>query len=127
MSEAEKIRVLVADDEELMCDLICDMLGPDKYDVTMVNDGQVAVDTYKENEFDVFITDIIMPEKEGLATIREVRMHDPDAKIIAISGGGLINLYDLLKAASLMGAQKILPKPFTAEELEFAIAELLKV
>mgnify|MGYP001230150484 CR=1 FL=1 len=126
MSEAEKIRVLVADDEELMCDLICDMLGPDKYEVTMVNDGQVAVDTYKEGEFDVFITDIIMPEKEGLATIREVRMHDPDAKIIAISGGGLINLYDLLKAASLMGAQKILPKPFTAEELEFAIAELLK-
>ena len=126
MSEDIKIRVLVADDEELMCDLICDMLGPEKYAVTVVNDGAIAVETYKENEFDLFITDIIMPEKEGLATIREVRMHDPDAKIIAISGGGLINLYDLLKAASLMGAQKILPKPFTAEELEFAIVELLK-
>jgi YesN/AraC family two-component response regulator len=91
-----------------------------------VNDGAVAVKTYKEGEFDLFITDIIMPEKEGLATIREVRMHDPAARIIAISGGGLINLYDLLKAASLMGAQKILPKPFTAEELEFAIVELMK-
>ncbi len=126
MSEESKIRVLVADDEELMCDLICDMLGPEKYDVTVVNDGAVAVKTYKEGEFDLFITDIIMPEKEGLATIREVRMHDPSARIIAISGGGLINLYDLLKAASLMGAQKILPKPFTAEELEFAIVELMK-
>jgi DNA-binding NtrC family response regulator len=71
------------------------------------------------------ITDIVMPDEEGLGTIRELRRVDPNVKIIAISGGGLGKAGDYLGIAQRLGAMRTLPKPFLPETLLAMIAEVL--
>ena len=74
---------------------------------------------------DLIITDIVMPEKEGLETIRELKKSHPDLKIIAISGGGRIDSREYLESARLFGASKIFQKPFRQKEMVSAVKELL--
>ena len=74
---------------------------------------------------DLLITDIIMPKKEGLQVLMELRKVQPPVKIIAISGGGRKSSADYLQIAKLMGAGRVLAKPFSNEELVAAIEELL--
>jgi len=71
----------------------------------------------KEQDIDLVITDIIMPEKEGIETIREIRKNYPFKKIIAISGGGKIDAGSYLKLAQSLGANYIMEKPFSRKEI----------
>ena len=95
------------------------------YDVDDASNGKVAVREYRRQRCDVVITDIVMPDQEGLGTISELRRVDPNAKIIAISGGGLGKAGDYLGIAKMLGAMRTLPKPFLPETLLAMIVEVL--
>ena len=73
---------------------------------------------------DVVITDIIMPEQEGIDTIIQIRRERPGIKIIAISGGGRIRNIDFLEMAQSLGADEVLAKPFEADELLSSLIRL---
>jgi YesN/AraC family two-component response regulator len=96
------------------------------YEVLLAPDGGAAMKLHCANPADVVITDIIMPEKEGLETIIEFRRRFPGVKLIAISGGGKIEANEYLKTALHLGAQKAFSKPFEVIELLNAVRELLK-
>ncbi|MCH8154484.1 MAG: response regulator [Proteobacteria bacterium] len=79
----------------------------------------------EENRPDLIITDIIMPEKEGVETIIALRRADPDLPIIAISGGGRLDATDFLTMAGKLGARRTLSKPFRRDQLLEAVGECL--
>lgn len=120
-------RVLVVDDEESVRDMVMAMIKPDGYDVIEAANGTEACDACKEMPVDLIITDIVMPEKNGIDLIRQVKKEYPDVAVIAISGGGGIEgRYDYLEIAKLVGADNILKKPFEVRELRSAISEAMK-
>ena len=87
------------------------------YTVSEAPDGEKGVKSYNENPTDLIITDLIMPEKEGIETIRELKKAYPDIKIIAMSGGGKNNPDVYLQIAKQIGAIEIFNKPIRTEEL----------
>ena len=109
-------RVLIVDDEELVRVTVRQILENAGYETSEASDGQQALDDYKESRPDLVITDIIMPNKEGIETIIELRAMDPEAKIIAISGGGRIGANDYLELAKRLGANKVIAKPLNSEK-----------
>jgi len=110
-------RILVVDDEELARFTLREILETAGHDVSEAGNGNEAVAQQKEQGFDLIITDIIMPEKEGVETIIDLKRDYPDLKIIAISGGGRTRNLDFLKLAEQYGADKVLAKPFSEDEL----------
>ncbi len=120
-------RILFVDDEPNVRQGLRRMLHPwsDTWDIAFAANGEEALDLMQCLPFDVVITDILMPEKDGLETIQELRRHYPDVKIVAVSGGGQRgNLY-FLDIAKKLGAHCTLQKPFTPSELIKTIQELL--
>ena len=118
-------RILIIEDDEIVRGLIKRVLEKKDYEVLEAADGREGVQVYKEEPVDLIITDIIMPHKEGLETIRELIAENPDVKIIAISGGGRVSPYDYLEMAEKFGAVKTFEKPFEWDELIEAIEEIL--
>jgi CheY-like chemotaxis protein len=111
-------RILVIDDDEQMRLLLCKMLSQSGYDVIDASDGREGIELFYQQRPDLVITDIFMPEKEGLQVIRELRKGCPDVKIIAISGGGSkIGKFPALPLAEQLGAMSVLAKPFLRKEL----------
>jgi CheY-like chemotaxis protein len=82
------------------------------YQVSSADDGKRGMAQFRSEQPDLVITDIIMPEQEGIQTIAEMRKAKPDAKIIAIAGGRRIGNTDFLKIAQALGAMAVVPKPF---------------
>lgn len=119
-------RVLVIDDEELARFTLREMLEAADFEVDEAENGRVGVEKQRANPFDLIITDIIMPEKEGVETIIDMKKDFPDLKIIAISGGGRTRNMDFLKLSERFGASKLLAKPFTEGQLLEAVNELLE-
>ena len=110
-------RILVVDDEQLARFTMREILESAGHDVTEAKNGAQGIACQKAQPFDVVITDIIMPEKEGVQMIMELKRDFPELPIVAISGGGRTRNLDFLKIAERYGAQKILAKPFSEEEL----------
>jgi CheY-like chemotaxis protein len=110
-------KILVIDDDALVRDTIVRILERKGYQVLVAGDGVRGLRMFRSERPDLVITDIVMPEKEGLATIREIRGECPNAKIIAISGGARIGNIDFLDVAGKLGASEILPKPFDPFDL----------
>jgi CheY-like chemotaxis protein len=110
--------ILVIDDEadiRVLCSRILTQAG---YHVIEAEDGNVGMKLYRESRPDLIITDIIMPEKEGIETIMELRREFPAVKIIAISGGGQATTgATCLHLAKRLGAVKALAKPFSRQQL----------
>ena len=90
------------------------------------SNGEQGLRIYRQEPVDLIITDILMPEKEGIETIIELRQDFPDVKIIAMSGGGRIGTKDYLHLAKIFGVQRTFTKPVAREQLLDAIKELLK-
>jgi len=88
-------------------------------------DGVEGIKLFKESGSDMVITDIIMPEKEGLETIREMRRIKSDLKIIAMSGGGKVSADNYLQIARIFGAAKSIAKPFTQKDVLPIIESLI--
>ncbi len=118
-------RILLIDDEETFRVTLAKILQREQHQVTTAANGVEAMKQVMSSEFDLVITDLVMPEKEGLETILEIRKILPELKIIAMSGGGRGSAYDYLKIASKMGADRTLAKPFTKAEIILAIGELV--
>jgi len=120
-------RILVIDDEELARFTIREILETADFEVDEAENGRVGIDKQKATPFDLIITDIIMPEKEGVETIIDLKQEFPDLKIIAISGGGRTRNLDFLKLSERFGAAKILAKPFTEGQLLEAVNDVLAI
>ena len=119
-------RILLIDDDEQVLDMLYESLTREGYDVLRASNGEQGLRLYRQEPVDLIITDIIMPEKEGLETIIELRQDFPDVKIIAISGGGRIGTKDYLHLAKIFGVQRTFTKPVAREQLLDAITELLE-
>jgi YesN/AraC family two-component response regulator len=101
------------------------ILRREGYEVVEALNGKAGLKLYRENPTDLIITDLIMPEKEGLETIMELRRDFPDVKIIAISGGGKIDGEEYLFMAQKFGVQRTFAKPVARADLLKAVRELL--
>jgi DNA-binding response OmpR family regulator len=104
--------VLVIDDDPVFCTVVEGILENDGYTVTTAGDAQTGISRFAELNPDLVIVDILMPGKEGMATILELREANPDTRILAITGGGNFAAGDVLRIAELLGADNSLKKPF---------------
>src|SRR5690348_3840980 len=111
------MKILVIDDDHMVRYALSRILQRSGYDVVTASDGKRGMMLAREELPDVVITDIIMPEQEGIETIGLLRHQYPQIKIIAISGGGRIRNVDFLEMARSLGADDVIAKPFEAEEL----------
>jgi CheY-like chemotaxis protein len=118
------MKILLVDDDAFLRALTCKALEKAGYEVTVAVDGGEAVKKATEDNFDLLITDIFMPVKEGLEVIQEIRAMHPAIKIIAISLDGPTGFSTFLKMAIVFGAQGCLEKPFSPEQLLAKVAEV---
>jgi CheY-like chemotaxis protein len=111
------MRILVIDDEASIRDTIVEVLTAVGHDVVEARDGVEGLRMNKVEPADLIITDVFMPEKDGISVVMELKRAKPDAKIIAISGGGRYGDLGSLRTATLLGSTFTLEKPFTPYEL----------
>lgn len=106
-------RILVIEDDDSIRDYLCRILEKAGHQVIGAENGKQGIVLYREHNSDLVITDIIMPEMEGIETILNIRSDCPEAKIIAISGGGnKMSIATCLATGEIAGAVKTIPKPF---------------
>lgn len=117
-------RILLIDDDNLVRMAISAVLEGAGHEVVQAPNGRVGTAAYARSAFDLVITDILMPEQEGIETIRILRHANPSVKILAISGGGRIGSQDFLLLAEMLGAAATLKKPFDPDELTARVAAL---
>jgi len=114
-------RILVIDDDRKLREVISRALERAGYDVLEADDGEAGIRLYREHGADLIITDIFMPERDGLETILQLRRESPGVKIVAISGGDSTGRLDLRKEAEIFGA-RVVDSSVDGFALEFAIA-----
>ena len=118
--------ILVIDDEPQIRSLIRVMLESEGHQVTDAADGKQGLRCHRERPADLVILDLIMPNKEGIETIIELKRECPDVKIIAISGGGRNKPEGYLLFAKELGATRTFTKPFRKAEFLAVIEHLLQ-
>ncbi len=104
-------RILVVDDDFQVRLVLEKMLVKNGYDVVLADNGDEGLKHFRNEQFDLVLTDIIMPEKDGIELIRIMKKERPDAKIIAFSGGGRLGTEDYLEVSKKFGANEVLTKP----------------
>lgn len=120
-------RILIIDDEAYIRELYTRLLEEAGHEVIEAPNGDAGIKLYRQSQTDLIITDIIMPEKEGIETIIELRRDFPHVKIIAISGGGAAMDSDTcLRLAEDLGAARTLAKPMSNQELLDSIEDVLR-
>jgi CheY-like chemotaxis protein len=115
---------MVVDDEQSVLVATRLVLERAGHTVRCAANGKEAIEELSVLPADVVITDIIMPEQEGIETIRQLRRNLPQIRIIAISGGGRVGPLDYLSAAQMLGADRVFAKPFDNAALVEAVDEL---
>jgi DNA-binding response OmpR family regulator len=119
-------KILIVEDDQQLREMLKQLLEGESFEVIDSGDGEEAIKTLHENEVDLMITDIIMPEKDGVSLVRDLRKQFPDLKIIAISGGSRhIDPQNPLKIVEKMGVDRTLTKPFKLSELLDVVRELV--
>lgn len=118
-------RILVIDDEESLRSLLRRALARAGHEIVEAGDGREGLGVAQVTPVDLVITDIIMPEMEGIDFILHLHRSSPTTPIIAMSGGGRIRPDGYLKTAQLAGARRTLTKPFTIAELLAAVDDCL--
>lgn len=118
-------RVLIIDDQPEMRDIMRRSLELAGHDVIEASDGSGGIAQYRSTSADVVVTDILMPDSDGIELISSLRRVDPQVRILAISGGGSTGRVDFLRMASTLGARSTLSKPFSPAQLQARVAELL--
>jgi len=118
-------RILVIEDDDEVRDYLDSVLSRAGYFVPPAGNGKDGVESFRSCPADLVITDIIMPEKDGIETIMDLRQVNGNLKVIAISGGGRGEPENYLHSAKLLGANLTMKKPFTNEEMLSAVKELL--
>jgi CheY-like chemotaxis protein len=120
------VRILIIDDDEDFRSMLRMALEQDSYAVEEARNGREGLQRYVIAPPDVVITDLLMPEREGLETIRALRQMNPQVKIIAISGGGRSGRLNFLPLARMFGALRTLQKPFTLQQLHDVVREVVQ-
>jgi DNA-binding response OmpR family regulator len=120
-----KKRILVVDDNEDLRNTIGALLQADGFDVALAADGQAALAAHQATPADVVLTDLFMPDKDGIETIVELRRLSPQLKIVAMSGWTSTQGSDYLQVAREIGASVTLQKPFDPEELSRVLRRLV--
>jgi len=118
--------ILLIDDDPLVAFTVERMLQGAGHTIVRATDGEKGIKILKDGKVDLVITDIIMPVKEGIETIREIREHDAKIPVIAVSGGGHGSGGNYLRMAQALGATEVLAKPFEQDELLAAVNRCLK-
>jgi DNA-binding NtrC family response regulator len=119
------IKILVIEDDNAFRQVLVTMLARAGYEVIQAENGNEALRQCQSIQPDLVLTDIIMPDKEGLETIQELLNLAPNMKIIAMSGGGRFGPNSYLPLAEKLGAKRTLQKPFMRDELLSTIIEVL--
>lgn len=117
--------ILVVDDEEMIRRMLRTMLTSAGHTVIEACNGSEALKILAKSRPALIVTDIVMPEKEGIETIIEIRRRYGDIKIIAMSGGGRIHDPKFLEFAKKVGASRAIPKPFSREQIIGAVNDLI--
>lgn len=117
--------ILIIEDNESMLQMMRDLLTRSGYTVFTAVDGMQGLQVFHTHSPDLVITDIIMPDREGLEVIMELTRHQPRPRIIAVSGGGMLEPQTYLFLAEKLGADHVLAKPFRPAELLAVIKRLL--
>ena len=123
-------KILIIEDEEPIRKMLRSVLEAEGYDVLEAADGRIGSRIYNTEHIDLVITDIFMPEKEGLELIREIRHDFPHIKLIAISGGGVMEVIgpagkDYLTIAEKFGVNYTFEKPFELNDILSAVEDLI--
>ena len=118
------MKILVIDDDGMVRRMVARVLRGEGHDVVTAENGLAGMALLEKERPQLVITDILMPEQEGIETILQIRRGDPDIKILAMSGSGPIGGGSLLKMARLLGADAVIAKPFRAHELAAHVREL---
>ncbi len=126
MTKDSGARILLVDDDLLVSETLSAILRRAGYVITTAVNGNAGLKELQSQEFDLVITDIMMPRMDGIETILAIRRHNPLQKIIAISGGSLEVDLDYLKYAEKLGADGILYKPINTEQLLTMVGPLLQ-
>lgn len=117
--------ILVIDDQEMIRFTLRTAFERSGFEVIEAPNGAKALDQLRRRAADLVVTDILMPEMEGIETIRHLKREFPEIKIVAISGGGRMDKIELLAQAGDFGADAALPKPFHPRKLIELVQELL--
>jgi DNA-binding response OmpR family regulator len=119
-------RILIIDDDSALRQTMVKIVSKAGHTADQAEDGQVGLSLFQGGAYDLVVTDLLMPEKEGIETIIELREHKPDVKILAVSGGLLQDRTGPLEDAEALGADASLPKPFSVDEFTTAVNNLLE-
>jgi DNA-binding response OmpR family regulator len=117
---------MVVDDDASIRRTLNILLSKAGYEVIQASDGSEAVRLWRDGGADLVITDLHMPEKDGIETIIELLSHTPSTSIIAMSGGGQTKRLDLLGNVTLLGSVLTIEKPFTLTEMMAMVKRALK-
>jgi CheY-like chemotaxis protein len=117
--------ILIVDDEEPIREVMLGILEDAGYTIRAARDGKEASQFISQGSFDLIVTDLVMPEKEGLELIKEVRRDHPAIRIVAISGAVGNVKETFLSMARAFGADFILAKPFSLEDLLHTVEQAL--
>jgi CheY-like chemotaxis protein len=112
-----KPSILVIDDDQGFCSVLHSVLSRGGYEVTAVSDGHLALKLYEQNKYDLILSDLIMPDLDGVGLIMALRKMNPDATILAMSGGGVVPADTYLRLASAFRVNAVLRKPFAMSHL----------
>lgn len=117
--------ILLVDDDVLVRDSLNFALTNAGHDVTLAGNGDEGLAALATGSFDLVVLDMLMPEREGIETIREIRKSWKDLPVLAMSGGDKTGWSDFLRMATVLGANDTLAKPFTATQLLERVTRLL--
>lgn len=118
-------KILIIDDDAAMLETLARMVEGEGHVTVLARNGAEGLRVYRETHPDLVITDIVMPEKEGIETILELRREEPTLSVIAISGALARKGVGYLTFAQRLGADEVLAKPFRAADLLRVIDKLL--
>ena len=117
--------ILLVDDEESIRKMVRAVLAEEKYAFTEASNGVEALEIMETQSFDLILTDVIMPDCDGIELVMSVRKKLPDIKVIVMSGGGRVRADHYLNLAEKLGAARVFEKPFNTAELRETVSELL--
>jgi CheY-like chemotaxis protein len=118
-------RILIIDDEPSSLELLQRIFEGEGYQVVLAANGLEGVDLFRKSPCDLVITDIVMPGKDGLQTILDLRQEYPEIPFVAISGGGVISKERYLTVAGYLDRVTTLAKPYAVEAIVAAVEKLL--
>jgi len=120
------MNILIIEDDGALRKVMAKVLRMSGHQVSEAEDGRVGLRLFREDAFDLVVSDLLMPEKEGIETIMELRENNPDLPILAVSGGFATDREGPLHDAEILGASASLAKPFTVQEFSDAVEALLR-